>query len=153
MSTLPNILLLTYQAEYENTEITIDKLCIKYDVKQTQLKNRNSWVKKSKEADGIVDTLDTTDIIVIPETPETPAIIDTPREELLANVETFKQAAMKEAVRWIGGDAKFAEVKEFKDMVAIVDSIEKSYKDTKDNQGTTINMVVQNMITKFQDDC
>ena len=50
-------------------------------------------------------------------------------------------------------DVEFAEIKEFKDVVAIVDSIEKSYKDTKDPQGTTINIAIQNLVEKFSDDC
>ena len=38
-------------------------------------------------------------------------------------------------------------------MVAIVDSIEKSYKDVKDPIGTTINIAIQNLVERFSDDC
>jgi uncharacterized protein YicC (UPF0701 family) len=145
--TLPTTLLLSYQAEYErNQDMTIEDLCEKYDVQPKQLKGYTKWQKRQAE---------TLEVITQPKVGyqvEKPSVLK-PKEETLDNIEEFKQLAIKHAVHFIKEDAQFAEVKEFKDMVAIVDSIEKSYRDTKDTSGTTINIAIQTLVEKFRDDC
>ena len=142
---LPNTLLLTYQIEYETTDISIESLCTKYDVQTKQLKGYTKWAKRQE--DPVAEPLQA-DII---DTPEIQVIaIPKDTKELLENVEEFKKLAVAHAVKFMKNDAEFAEVKEFKDMVAIVDSIEKSYKDVKSNE-PTINVLIQNLTQKFKD--
>lgn len=147
--TLPHTLLLTYQIEYETTDISIESLCTKYDVQTKQLKGYTKWTKglgepdiaEPLQADIITSPIDTQDLKIPKDT-----------VELLESIEDFKRKAVAHAIKFMRDDAEFAEVKEFKDMVAIVDSIEKSYKDTKDT-GPTVNILIQNLTEKFQDDC
>ncbi len=142
---LPTTLLLTYQAEYETTpDFTIANLCEKYDVTTKQLSGYTKWSKRSEPS-------------VEPEANIVPAIarnlpIPSNTEELLDDVENFKRLAVAHAVKFMKNDAEFAEVKEFKDMVSIVDSIEKSYKGIADT-GPTVNILIQNLTEKFHDDC
>lgn len=146
---LPATLLLTYQAEYERTpNMTIEDLCEKYDVQTKQLKGYTKWQKRAPEIDELPET---GDIIAIPRNDSKQLAIPKTTKELLDDVEEFKQLAVAHAVKFMKDDAEFAEVKEFKDMVAIVDSIEKSYKGTKPEN--TINIAIQNIVKNFNDDC
>jgi len=143
-------LLQSYKIEYETSDISIEDLCKKYDIATKDLKGYTKWQKILSSEDDIIDE---------PEPQKTIDILDTnivtneTKEVLLDDIDTFKRLAVKQAVKFIKEDAQFAEVKEFKDMVAIVDSIEKSYKDVKDPIGTTINIAIQNLVERFSDDC
>tara|TARA_R110000851_G_scaffold333042_2_gene510869 strand:- start:929 stop:1366 length:438 start_codon:yes stop_codon:yes gene_type:complete len=141
---LPNTLLLTYQAEYESDpDITIDMLCDKYSISTKQLKGYTKWAKTTDNTISAPTTIISNPIVPLVK----------PKEELLLDIDTFKALAVAHAIKFMNNDAEFAEVKEFKDMVAIVDSLEKSYKDDKNPTGTTINIAIQNLVEKFQDDC
>ena len=85
--------------------------------------------------------------------PSIPAEKD--NSEMEKDIDKFKTLAIKEAVRFMEHDVEFAEVKQFKDMVAIVDSIEKSYR-ANGPEGPTINVVIQQLVQRFKeapDDC
>ena len=158
--TLPNTLLLTYQAEYETTpDMTIDDICTKYDVQTKQLKGYTKWQKRILEDSSSTHEpteAEDFDVSIVPSVPKKPnhdLAIPKDREELLTDIDNFKGLAIAHAVKFMKDDAEFAEVKEFKDMVAIVDSIEKSYRDVKDPSGTTINIAIQNLVERFSDDC
>lgn len=144
---LPATLLLTYQAEYETTpDFTIDDLCQKYDVTTKQLKGHDSWAKRLQEPTKLPEPTETNNDIIANSNIDKPSTAET-----LDDIEEFKQLAIAHAVKFMKDDVRFAEVKEFKDMVAIVDSIEKSYKDTKPEN--TINIAIQNIVKEFKDDC
>ena len=156
--TLPNTLLLTYQAEYETTpDMTIDDIRTKYDVRTKQLKGYTKWQKRAENSDEPTEAeAEDFDVSIVPSVPKKPnhdLAIPKDREELLTDIDNFKSLAIAHAVKFMKDDAEFAEVKEFKDMVAIVDSIEKSYRDVKDPSGTTINIAIQNLVERFSDDC
>lgn len=152
---LPTTLLLTYQAEYERTpNMTISELCTKYDVQTKQLKGYTKWQKKIENTTEPAEAED--DIISQPiASTAQHSELATPKtsEDVQLEIDEFKRLAVAHATKFMREDVEFAEVKEFKDIVAIVDSIEKSYKDTKDPQGTTINIAIQNLVEKFSDDC
>ena len=74
------------------------------------------------------------------------------RKEILTKIAAFKESAINHAINFIVNDAKFAETKELKDMVSIVDTIEKSYSEDPNTNKTTINIAMQNMIKKYNDD-
>jgi len=71
--------------------------------------------------------------------------------EILTKIEEFKTSAIEHALNFMANDAKYAETKELKDMVSIVDTIEKSYTG-RDDSKTTINIAMQNMVKKYSDD-
>jgi len=65
---------------------------------------------------------------------------------------SFKKSALNYAVEFMENDVKFAEVKEFKDIVSIVDSIDKSFQKNTEST-TTVNVMIQNIMSEFHDDC
>lgn len=173
LNSLPITLLLTYQAEYENTpELTVEQICEKYCVNQGQLKGWQTWEKvipddiesmpQVEVLDAKVDTSTSIDSqrlprIAIQQLPDIPldtqlTIEDTP---VLKDIAQFKELAVAHALKFMRNDAEFAEVKEFKDMVAIVDSLEKSYvaKKNPDDAKITVNIAIQNLVERFRDDC
>jgi len=163
---LPEILTEMYRNEYETTDITKEELCLKYSIEHSNIPDIDSWTKPTNdESQEPKTTIDNSDIIldttIVTPTLDTKKIkklassklVKTPAEPAVADkIKDFKEFAIDHALHFIKHDAEFAEVKEFKDMVAIVDSIEKSYKDTKD-QGPTVNILIQNLAEKFKDDC
>ena len=138
--------LLSYQIEYESTEITIDELCYKYDIKKKDLKGHKDWEKPS------TTTSEEIQHTIVPTTTSTIVPATTEHNSLIEDIMEFKRLALAQAMHFIKEEAKFAEVKEFKDIVSIVDSIDKSLKDTIDT-GPTVNIMVQNIVEKFKDDC
>lgn len=87
---------------------------------------------------------------IIPEDWVKPSSI-VPTSTNTEKIEEFKELALNHALKFMKNDAQFAEVKEFKDMVSIVGTIEASYKDTKPEN--TINIAIQNIVKGFTDDC
>lgn len=173
MATLPSSLLATYQHEVETTGISIQALCKKYGVAEHQLGDYQNWKrpqpeiaavevveqapeKKQKRPKGLITQM----VEVVEQLQNLPQIVeaeapqhDMPQQDIMEDIEEFKRLAVKHAVRFIREDVAFADVKDFKDMVAVVDSIEKSYKNTPQQQQTTINIAVQNLVERFKDDC
>lgn len=170
LNSLPITLLLTYQAEYENTpDLTVEQLCEKYCVNQGQLKGWQTWEKVIHDDIEImpaleprVDTSTSIDSqrlprIAMPQLPDIPLDTTlTPADApVLKDIAQFKELAVAHALKFMRNDAEFAEVKEFKDMVAIVDSLEKSYiaKKNPDDAKITVNIAIQNLVERFRDDC
>jgi len=155
---MTKILLQSYKNEYQTTPISIEDLCIKYSLDIEELKSKtdiDKWEKLYTPPETIneAEAEEHLDIIVLPENKldKSETKILTTKEEILEDIDEFKKKAVKECLRFIKDDARYAEVKEFKDMVAIVDSIEKSYKNSDTNEGTTINVLIQNLTQKFKD--
>jgi len=163
------LLLASLQIEYETTDINIDDLCLKHKTTRKELKGYTLWNKRDgiqeKVSDAITDIITepiqekvpviTDNNLTVQTTPDTPTI-DIPPVivvDIKEQITTFKEKAMKEAIRFMDNDMKFAEVKEFKDMVAIVDSIDKSLQKDNSGQGQTINIMVQNLTERYKDDC
>ena len=141
---ISNSLLLTYQTEYENTpDLTIEQLCEKYNVTTKQLKGYTKWKKHIVIPDSSP--------LVTKQPIATPTNNNLDKEQLVSDIDTFKSLAMAHALKFMKHDAEFAEVKEFKDMVSIVGTIEASIKDDKPEN--VINIAIQNIVKGFQDDC
>lgn len=69
-------------------------------------------------------------------------------------IRTFKDKTIEHALKFITLDANTSEIKELKDMVAVVDTIEKSLEKNKGPEsGVTVQVLVQNVISGYQDDC
>ena len=85
-----------------------------------------------------------------------PAVIDNDAdivEEIRADIKTCKRLAMARCKEFLINDAKFAEVKEIKDIVSIVNDIDKSMQVVKVADGPTVNVYINNLINNFRDDC
>jgi hypothetical protein len=139
---LSKTLLLSYQTEYEHSTISIDELKEKYSIKLSDAQTKQ-WCKHDEhKPQPLLVQEPTSPIIVLPQDSA---------YDMGEDIELIKTNIIKEAKRWSIEDIDQAEVKEIKEMVALVDSVEKSYK--PEQSGPTINILVQNMMDKFQDDC
>lgn len=159
---------LAYKAEYEqNLTITLDELLAKYQLAKEDLPGCETWTKpnssiqtiekakpkkKVKVIDKVLASIDTQTITpaidktILPETQAT--------EAQLKKIESFKELALDHCLNFMVKDSKFSEVKEFKDIVAIVDSLEKSYQKADPDAGKpTINIMINNLLERFSDDC
>lgn len=151
-------LLLSYQHEYETTPMTIEDLEHKYDItlSKEQTQDWNKPQTASKTTKPVV-------LDVLPQTSDAPQPIkpnlvsqktnDPMPTELKTSIEEFKSLAVTHCLSQVK-QAQFLEVKEFKDLVAVVDSVEKSYvsKD-KGDAPIQVNFVVQNLLGRYADDC
>lgn len=166
--------------EYETTNITIDELCLYHGVLPKELKGYKNWKKYANIEEVDVSHLLVSEVEepqapvleddpVIEEVPQTstppittttqatplPAVIanDTDIEEIRADIKTCKRLAMARCKEFLTNDAKFAEVKEIKDIVSIVNDIDKSMQVVKVEDGATVNVYINNLINNFRDDC
>ena len=129
-----------YKTEYETSQLSIEDLCIKYDITVSDIPNHSSWVKQSAEPLDL-DIIVANDIV--PDVSSDVAILE--------NVQQFKRMAVKQAKERIATDTMM-DTKELKDLVSVVDTIEKSLTG-KNDSGTTVNVLVQNIQQRFKDDC
>ena len=150
-------LLQSLKMEYENSDISLADLCLKHGVFADELTGADSW-EKSEEYQPKPDDTPLIPEILPPTQPTStepqPTAEETPEDIalVLENIQVFKKSVVEYALDFIQS-AHMAEVKEVKDVVAMVDSIEKSYKDLKPQQGPTINIAIQNLVSRFKDDC
>jgi hypothetical protein len=160
--------------EYETTSITIDELCLYHGVLLKELKGYKTWRKRSniEEVDvshllveDINPTTDNPVIEIVADSP-VPAVTPPPRstlpavaeegdviEEIRADIKTCKKLAMARCKEFLTTDARYAEIKEIKDVVSIVNDIDKSLQVVKIADGTTVNVYINNLINNFRDDC
>lgn len=165
--------------EYETTTITIDELCLYHGVPLKELKGHKSW-KKIAQAEPTIDiasfledegqpapsTIATSEPVIeevasLPSAPQPsptlPTLPTTPQPDTLdiaqlkLDIGTCKQLAITRCKDFLTNDAKFAEIKEIKDVVAIVSDIDKSIAGTSQG-GTTVNVLINNLIASFRDD-
>jgi len=166
-----------YRTEYETTNITLKELMEKYDLTHEDIPGHEQWTSKSTATKPIKQTRKTkkvdkliSDIISEPlvtlVTIEEPAVVleplvtkppltaTEPTETQLDKIAQFKELALDHCINFMNKDAKFSEVKEFKDIVAIVDTLEKSYQKVDPDAGKpTINILINNLMERFNDDC
>jgi hypothetical protein len=146
---MTNTELLNYQIEYEEGGISIDELCSKYNVKRKQLKGYTKWQQPQEHSTPVE--------VIVPDQPSLPSQpthhldIIVPEDSLLNDINIFKKRAVKYALESIQ-DAQYLEVKEFKDLVSIVDTVEKSVKGNTQSE-TTVNVMINNMMAGLKDDC
>jgi hypothetical protein len=88
-------------------------------------------------------------------TPQPSLVEDSSASQVqLDKIARFKELAVQHCITFMERDAKFSEVKEFKDIVAIVDTLEKSYQKVDPDAGKpTINIMINNLMERFKDDC
>jgi len=162
-----------YKAEYETTPITIEALMTKYELSYDDIKGHETWIsflapkptvtkpkpkatKKQVKIDTIIDSIAITPstIVTTPATSQSLTTETIATEVQLEKIANFKELALDHCIKFMTKDAQWSEVKEFKDIVAIVDSLEKSYQKIDPDAGKpTINIMINNLMERFQDDC
>ena len=142
---MTKLLLTQYRLEYEtDPDITVEEIVTKYKLDINDLKGHEEWARGGLSHGDHVYLSD-----IVPSEPTPVTIVG---EGLQSSIDSFKRQALEHCLKFMSNDARFAEIKEFKDIVAVVDSIEKSIKGTSDT-GPTVNIVIQNLAEKFKDDC
>ena len=141
------------RAEYEtDPDITIDEICSKYNIERTALGPTNDWQKvidipstapTESNTPFPITILDPKDNSITPATKEVSSNKDL--------IDEFKSITIGEALNRIKTEGSEMSVKDMKELVSLVDTIDRSYhKSTDANQ---INIIVQNVISKYVDDC
>lgn len=147
------LLVRSYKIEYETTQITKEQLRMKYQIPESL--DMTGWAKPQgpQQEQEILPPATT------PQNPAPPpADIDQPNlaiDTMLEDILEIKQTAVNHVKTWMATEAEFAEVKEFKDMLAVVDGIEKSIRPQVQEKpvGVTVQVLVQNLMQEFQRDC
>lgn len=146
------ILLSSYKTEYENSSITKEAIQKKYSLTEEDTKE---WSKtKSKEPQVITPTLITPQTQQLPTDPEEPSEPDNiDKAEVMKDIGSFKEKVVTYALAEMNSpQANLLEIKEVKDLVHMVNTVETSFKDDKDT-GPTFNILIQNITERFRDDC
>ena len=73
--------------------------------------------------------------------------------KLRIDIDEFKELAIRHCIKFMKTDASYAETKEIKQVVDIVNSIEANTFKSNQDSGTTINVLVQNLMQGISDDC
>ncbi|RLC19722.1 MAG: hypothetical protein DRH56_11005 [Deltaproteobacteria bacterium] len=126
-----------YKKEFETTAISLPDLHLKYDI-DTPLQNTDTWVKTftlpisvQTEPSSITNT----------------SLVDYDRQQ---DVDKAKQLIMKEVLSKLVHDINDMEIREFKDIVSIVDSMDDKKAEDK---SVSVNILIQNLVKGFSDDC
>lgn len=131
----------------------MEELIERHNIDPKKLKGSDTWTKRDEHSNSTS---------IVPEVmpPNTPAdthnslhlTLPEGNEQMLTDIKQVKKDAIKYAKDFLRDNSKHAEVKEIKDVLAMVLSLEDSIKDKKDT-GPTVNVLVQNITERFKDDC
>lgn len=140
----------SHRIEYETTDITLEQLRMKYNLPESL--DTSSWVKEFPTTNILQPVVITKPA---PPEPDQENSSSVEIEEMMSDIHKFKQLTVTKALNFMSNDAEWAEVKEIKDMVAIVDSIEKSIRPQLSDKpvGVTVQVLVQNLMSEFKRDC
>lgn len=139
---IPKTMLQVYQIEFETTDISLEQLCVKYKLDPADLTNSEKWVKKlpslshSKPLAGELIT------------EEEDEDEDT---DIQANIEEIKKVLSKKMVDLANSINNFTDVKEVKELMMAVKTLEESTKSRPPERGVVV--IVQNIIKEYPDDC
>lgn len=131
-----------YREEYESTSLSIEQLCEKYSIQMEELGDISDWIKVDVAPPAVLSV----------ETPVISAPIEKlpEQDELLkSDILDFKKRTVKECLARLRM-AQALETKELKDLVTVVDIVDKSLRSTK--EGQNVNVLIQNIINKYGDD-
>lgn len=150
----PNPLLVkSYRHEYETTDISEYQLRAKYKLPADF--DMSQWKKNhAPDIPGAPDLPATiTPSEIVTDDPDEQEETQDEYQEHKVKIKEFKVLALDHALNFMRNDSEYAEVKEFKDMVSVVDSIDKSLQRPTEDKGTTVNVLIQNIMREFKDDC
>jgi len=106
-------------------------------------------IPEATDVTVVPDDIESGDYRPIPKEPKTP-------QQLLVDIAKFKESAVQHCLNFMVNDAQMAETKEFKEVVSIIDTLEKSLV-PKVPEGpstqVTVQVMVQNLMGGQPDDC
>ncbi len=134
-----------YKKEFESTPITLHALKAKYHLEHLPEESED-WIKTLVEEPKTLVTN------AEPKSPQTIVSTNNSIQEykLQDDVDKAKQLIMKNALTILAEEITDISIKEFKDIVSIVDSMDNKKQDDSQQQ---INIQINNMIQGFKDDC
>lgn len=135
------------RAEYEtDPDITIDEICNKYSIERSALGPTSDWQK-------VINLASPTESVPAPtNTPTVPISLVTKEVSSIKDlIDEFKNLTIGEALDRMRSEGSEMSVKDMKELVALVDTIDRSY--NKHSDANQINIIVQNVISRYVDDC
>jgi len=144
---IASVIMKSYQSEYERSGTSLEQLIKKY---QLSFEEAHQLEEASRKWSAPITIPD----IIVPSKPGAiePEKAKMDKAAILADIDTFKKEAVDYALKTITDDEELLEIKEFKDLVAIVVSVENSMKEDKDT-GPNVNIMVNYLTERFKDDC
>jgi len=118
---------------------------------QLEDKLREHELQLQAEAQAEQQTADTPHkpiVTIVPNKPTQPPQL----EDLQHGIHTFKTNMLTWANDQLKDNSSYLEIKEMKDLNSIVKDLEASTLKKDDTSGTTVNILVQNMLDKYHDD-
>ena len=128
-----------YQEEWQTTpNMTLEELANKYAFDIEELGDISDWRK-------------TDDNILVPEVITQKSVTNSVDTDIIRkNITQYKKDAIKECVNRLKL-AHTLETRELKELTTVVDIIDKSLRST--SEGQNINVLIQNIVNKYGDDC
>lgn len=138
-----------YQEEWQsNPTQTIADLASKYGFEVDDLGDTSDWVKdEPQEPKPTPVPVQLMHPMLQPE----PSTYDDDKHQLTSNITDFKKRMVKECLHRLRNEGRMLEVKNLRELAQIVDIIDKSLKATSDGQN--VNVLIQNIVNKYGDDC
>lgn len=141
-----------YKAEFETSNITLEELHSKYNIDPEQLGDTSSWEKRSSAVTVMAEEQP-------PKMPRDkqiePAHLVEDETNFLDTIQETKRLALTSTKEFFENyDTEEVTTKEFKDMVGVLKDLESGelIRQGKDS-GPTVNILIQNLTERFQDDC
>lgn len=136
-----------YKREYETTPISLADIKAKYNIKDTV--DTSDWTKSIVSSKAILAQAQPS----VPQTPHNNSLVSSSDEDynLQDDVDKAKKLIVKNALDILVHDTNDITIKEFKDVVSIIDTLDNK-KDTNNSQ-TNITIAIQNLVKGFNDDC
>jgi hypothetical protein len=141
------------KAEFEASPLSIQELCDKYNIEQYELGDISKWNKTS------ATTTQPAIIPVVEPVKVAPSIpldnIDKDEDDLMVDILIAKRNALNAVKGFFEDlDLENVPVKDVKDMMSILKDIEAGeLVKKKGNDAPTVNLIIQNLVQRFKDDC
>jgi hypothetical protein len=141
------------KAEFEASPLSIQELCDKYNIEQYELGDISKWNKPS------ATTTQPAIIPVVEPVKVAPSIpldnIDKDEDDLMVDILIAKRNALNAVKGFFEDlDLENVPVKDVKDMMSILKDIEAGeLVKKKGNDAPTVNLIIQNLVQRFKDDC
>lgn len=142
-----------YKTEFETSNISLEDLLEKYNITKEELGSTSSWKKRVEVLPD--NTYKRKDIIKPDITPSPETVEPVLDENFLDIIQDTKKLALASTKQFFENyNTDEVTTKEFKDMVVVLRDLESGelIRQGK-NTGPTVNILIQNLTEKFQDDC
>lgn len=136
-----------YQQEWQsNPTQSLQDLASKYGFEIDDLGDTSDWVKDDPKEKETVPVK-----IVHPMLQPEPSTHDDDQHQLTTNITDFKKRMVKECLHRLKNEGRMIETKQLRELAQIVDIVDKSLKTNV--EGNNVNVLIQNIINKYGDDC